>query len=170
MTESGQGNACAECGAPLRPGRSCVDYLHELLALEAEVPGGAGLEPHFLAVATYNLQHPSGFAAGALAGLRITVSDVLEGRASIADARRRARHASDGPTRVRRRAGDPPGEEPRMVRVAWPRRWPVTVLDVCRSRPRQYEEQVRRWARSALRALETEGVGAEDGTRSSRTS
>jgi hypothetical protein len=37
--------------------RPLREYFHELLALEAQVPGASGAEPHFLGVATYNLQH-----------------------------------------------------------------------------------------------------------------
>ena len=61
---------CPECGASLDEGRDCRDYFHDLLGLEAEVPGGPGPLPHFFAVASYNLQHPSQFAPDVLPGLR----------------------------------------------------------------------------------------------------
>jgi hypothetical protein len=138
--------ACPECGAPLAPGRSCRDYFHDLLALEAEVPGAAGEEPHFLAVASYNLQHPSGFLPDALLGLRRAVADVLAGRATVADVRRQVRAATDGSTRVRRR-GD--GTVSGFSAPAWT----MTVRDVSEVAPEQYAERVRAWAASVSAAL-----------------
>jgi hypothetical protein len=137
---------CSECGAILPEGSSCEDYFHELLALESTVPGAAGAVPHFLAVASYNLQHPLGFTPAALSGLRRTLADVLAGRARIDDARRRASAGAEGATRVRRRADTALSEEEKALLDAWPRRWPMTVLDVCRVQPEKYAECVRVWA------------------------
>lgn len=131
----------------------CEDYFHELLALESLVPGAAGEVPHFLAVASYNLQHPLGFMPTALAGLRTTLGDVLAGRATVADARRRARYSASGPTRVRRHADQLLSEAEQASLDAWPRAWPMTVLDVCRVPPEQYVAQVRAWAESVSAML-----------------
>lgn len=123
-------STCPECGAELAPGRACLDYFHDLLALEARVPGAPGAEPHFLAVAAYNLQHPAAFVPAVLAGLRRTVEDVLAGRATVGDARRRARRATDGPTR-----------------------WAMTVRDVNGVAPEDYVARVRAWARAVTADL-----------------
>ena len=101
---------------------------------------------HFLAVASYNLQHPSMFVPAALFGLRRTFADVLAGRATIDDARRRARAGADGATRVLRRPEDQTSDTDQAVLRAWPITWPMTVVDVCRVAPEQYEAQVRAWA------------------------
>ena len=146
---------CPECGAPLHEKSSCQEYLHELLFLEAQVPGGPGAEPHFLAVASFNLQHPSAFLPSALEGLRRTVADVLGGRATLDDARRRARHGASGETRVRRRADTVLSDDDQRVLRAWPTSWPVTVLEVCRVPPARYVESVRRWATSVLDVLDS---------------
>jgi uncharacterized protein DUF5946 len=127
---------CTECGATLPESGDCLVLLHEMLALEAQVAGAPGVVPHFLAVATYNLQHPSTFAPAALTGLRRAVADVLDGRATIADVRRRA--------------------------AAWPTHWPTTVLDICRLAPELYVEHVTRWARNTIRTL-NEALGAPPG-------
>lgn len=153
--------SCPECGAALAPGRTCREYFHDLLALEAEVPGGAGGEPHFFAVATYNLQHPSDFMPAALVGLRDTVADVLAGRATIADALRRARAATDGPTRVRRHADSALTDAEHELLRAWPRVWPMTVGDVVVVPPEQYAERVRDWAASTSAALAVVTLGAQ---------
>ena len=139
---SSQGSGvCAECGAPLEDGRRCRDYLDDLLALEWEVPGGPGHTAHFLAVASYNLQHPARFTPAMLLGLRRTLSDVLAGSATIADARKRARDALDGPARAVRRPGDP---LPQLT--GWPTRWPMTIRDVCGAPVSGYLERVHAWA------------------------
>ena len=144
---------CSECSAALTDGGSCRDYFHELLALEAQVPGGPGAMPHFLAVASYNLQHPSTFVPAALFGLRRTLADVLAGRATLDDARRRARAGAEGATRVLRRAGEQPSDAEQSFLRRWPTVWPMTVLDVCRVPPEQYEARVRAWATTVIDAL-----------------
>jgi hypothetical protein len=144
---------CSECGAPL-DGRNCRDYFNDLLALEWQVPGGPGERAHFLAVASYNLQHPSQFSPATLAGLRETLSDVLANRATIADILMRARAAADGETRVRRRPGDPDHGLPN-----WPTRWPLTVRDVCGVPVSRYLEQVQAWA-NAVDASLSDNPGA----------
>ena len=144
---------CSECGATLAEGGSCEDYFHELLALESTVPGAAGAVPHFLAVASYNLQHPLGFTPAALSGLRRTLTDVLAGRARIDDARRRASAGAEGATRVRRRADSVLSDDDKALLNAWPRQWPMTVLDVCRVQPEKYAECVRLWATAVATTL-----------------
>lgn len=131
-----------------------MDYFHDLLALEAQVSGAPGAEPHFLAVASYNLQHPGTFMPAALGGLQATVADVLAGRATVADARRRASAASDGAARVRRRAGTALSPADQGLLGAWPTRWPMTIRDVCDVAPAQYVAQVRRWAECVSAVLE----------------
>src|SRR5262245_49528963 len=98
--------ACPECGAAVPEGGTCRDYFHALLLLEAEVPGAPGRLPHFYAVASYGLQHPGSmnYTAQVVGGLRGAVADVLDGRATLADVRRRTREKFDGPTRATRRA------------------------------------------------------------------
>jgi hypothetical protein len=142
------GDACGDCGAQLDPGRICRDYFNDLLALEGQVPGGPGNTAHFLAVASYNLQHPSDFTPEVLAGLRETFSDVLGGRATVADALARARKATDGSTRVLRRPGDP-ATRPN----GWPSRWGMTVRDVCDVPVSRYLQQVQAWAISVDAAI-----------------
>ena len=145
---------CPECGAELDPGRTCRDYFHDLLAVESEVPGAARGEAHFFAVATYNLQHPSGFMPMALVGLRQTVGDVLAGRATIAEALRRARAATDGATRVRRHSDTTLSDAERTVLRHWATTWPMTVRDVREVAPPQYAARVRAWATAVTAALD----------------
>lgn len=143
---------CPECGAPLEYERSCRDYFHELLALEWQIPGAPGGEPHLFAVGTYNLQHPSGFVPAALAELCRTLADVLAGRATVDDALQRARRA-DGSTRVRRHADSVLSEEDRRLLNAWPTRWSMTVRDVRDTGLERYEQSVRAWAATTVEAL-----------------
>ncbi|HEX7979977.1 MAG TPA: DUF5946 family protein [Gemmatimonadaceae bacterium] len=145
---------CAECGAELPEAGACIALFHELLALEAQVVGGPGEVPHFLAVATYNLQHPSAFTLAALAGLRRAVADVLDGSATIAEVRRRAGAGARGATRVKRRSEDASTRSEDAPRSRWPTHWPSTVRDVCRLAPEQYIDHVTAWARDTVRTLD----------------
>jgi hypothetical protein len=142
---------CPECGAPVPVGGSCRDNFHALLLLESQVPGGPGELPHFCAVAAYGLQHPDGmnYTVDALAGLRAGLADVLAGRATLAELRRRTRRAVNGSARVTRR----PGEAP----ASWRRGgWPMTVADVCSAGVDAYCERVVLWARSVRDTLDTD--------------
>ena len=147
-------SSCPECGAALESGRTCRDYFHDLLALEAEVRDAPGAEPHFLAVAAYNLQHPSSFTPAALVGLQHTVADVLLGRATLADARQRARAAAEGPVRVRRRAGEEVTAAEQAMLAAWPTAWALTVRDVIAGGADRYVERVSAWARAVTTTLD----------------
>jgi hypothetical protein len=141
---------CPECGAPTPEGGSCRDNFHALLLLEWDIPGGPGYLSHSYAVACYGLQHPDtmNYTAAALAGLRASLADALDGRATLDDLRRRA---FDGAVRVTRRAGD--------AAVPWRRgSWPMTVADVLTvdADAGAYAERVLRWARSVREALDAE--------------
>lgn len=141
-------DVCPECGAPLPAGAACLDHFHALLALEGTFPGAPGSILHFYLVACYNLQHPdsAGLTAEALRGLRRNLADALDGRATVAELRRRARRDADGPTRVRRRPGDPP--------AAWHRGpWPMHVADVLVATAETYPALVTAWARSVRATL-----------------
>jgi hypothetical protein len=142
---------CPECGAPVPAGGSCRDHFHALLLLEWQIPGGPGALPHFYAVACYGLQHPDSmnYTAAALAGLRASVADVLDGRTTLDALRHRTREAVNGPARVTRRRGE--------VSVPWHRgRWPMTVADVLTVAPEAsaYAERVRHWAQSVRETLD----------------
>lgn len=142
--------ACPECGAPVAAAGSCLDLFHALLLLEGDVPGAPGSILHFYAVAAYALQHPDGmnYRADVLAGLRVSVADALDGRADLAELRRRAR-AFDGPARVVRRPGD--------EAVPWRRGgWPMTVVDVINGGVDSYPDLVTRWAASVRETLDAD--------------
>jgi hypothetical protein len=125
----------------------------ELLALEWRVEGGPGTLVHFLAIASYNLQHPSEFTPDALRGLRRALHDALSGQATIDGLLRRARALTEGATRVRRRDDTPLTDDDRAMLDAWPTRWPMTVADVCRATPDVYQERVNAWAAAVSDAL-----------------
>lgn len=140
---------CGECGAAVKPGESCRDTFHRLLLLEAEVAGGPGEVAHFFAVGSYNLQHPDtmNLTAEALAGLRASVADVLDDRATMDQIRRRTRRAWNGSQRVTRRPGDAP--------VAWYRgTWPTNVADIVDGGIDRYAERVASWARTVCATLD----------------
>ena len=142
--------SCAECGAPLPVGATCRDLFYELLVMEGAIAGAPGSILHFYAVASYNLQHPagSGLTAEVYHSSRLALADALDGRARLEDLLRRARRATDGPTRVLRRAGDPLPEQAHAG-------WTTTVADVLAARPATYDayaEVVVGWARSVREA------------------
>lgn len=146
--------ACPECGLTLAPGRSCRDYFHEMLGVESEVPFAQGGAPHFFAVGSYNLQHPSGFVPAALVGLHRTVADVLAGRATIADARRCAGQGTAGAKRVRRDESSTLSADEEALRRAWPTKWPVTVQYVIDGGIAEYVARVRELAQSVVLTLD----------------
>lgn len=134
---------CAECGAPHVGGFDCWGQLGAILAWEPDDPELQ--REHFLTVASYNLQHPAQFADAAIDGLRRSYVDYLDRGISIAEIRRRASAATEGPTRVLR---DETDRRPVL------REWPMTIADVyLPDEPRGAAERVRRWARAIRSAL-----------------
>jgi hypothetical protein len=93
------------------------------------------------------------FMPAVLASLRVTLADVLAGRATLAEARRRAAAVAGGATRVLRRADVPLSAAEDAMVGAWPRKWPVTVRDVCRVEPSAYVTTVRAWATAVVATL-----------------
>lgn len=145
---------CRECGIALAPGRACRDYFHDMLGVESEVPFAQGGEPHFFAVGSYNLQHPSGFVPAALIALHRTIADVLAGQATVADARRRAGRGTAGATRVRRDESSTLSPRDESLLRAWPTEWPVTMQYVIDGGPADYVTRVRTLAQSVVSTLD----------------
>ena len=141
---------CPECGAPQLPGNECLTCFHALLAFENERPHAFGAV-HHLTVASYYLQHPTGYAFDVLRAWRDVIADTLDGRASIRDLLRRASREFEGAKRAR---------EPGAVAPAWwPRMWPLTVQSVIvPDEPpdvQTYVTHARAWAAETRRALDS---------------
>jgi hypothetical protein len=144
MADSIGTRRCPECGGEIPRGGACRENFHALLAMEWEIPGGPGEVAHFLAVASYGLQHPDsmGFTMVTLSGLREAVADALAGSASMADIRVRVRRlAAAG--RVTRRTVD--------VTPCWANpSWPMAITHVISDGLENYGQRVRDWARSVI--------------------
>jgi len=135
---------CQECGAPIPDGGSCRDNLHDLLALEWDVPGGAGTVAHFFAVSSYGLQHPVSmqYTVEAIAWLKSAVAQALETGCSIESLRASARTQGQD-AHVTRRDGDPVAD--------WGvERWTSTVADILAGGVDGYAERVRTWAAAVV--------------------
>jgi len=145
---------CPECGSPLPESGSCKAYLDEALLVEWSIPGGPGNRAHFLAVASFNLQHPAGFEREVIERLRESHAEVRAGRLRIEDLVRETRRRTNGPQRVMRGALADPSLSREHLDQRWPTSWPMTVLDVCRVEPGEYAARVEEWASATARALE----------------
>lgn len=133
---------CAECGAPQIPGAECRTCFDALLAFEAERPEVFGAV-HHLTVATFFLQHPSGYGPEALASWQEMLADALDGRARPAELQRRHARHFGGARRVSQPGTLPPSD--------WPHLWPMTVRDVFDPLeppplPEVYLARAREWA------------------------
>ncbi len=116
--------------------------------LEAEVPGGPGGLPHFYAVGTYQLQHPTSLRAEAAIQLWATVEEALAGKVQIPDILARMRRRFGGATTVRPKDG-----ETSDTLGTWPQSWQMTVADICATDPRYYIEMVERWASTTVATI-----------------
>lgn len=140
---------CVECGAAIPAGGSCQHNFHELLLLESRIPGGPGLA-HFYAVASYNLQHPDSMnlALSSLQGIQECLAEMLDGRTTIENVRRRVRRDARAGGRVTRRPTDPQFE--------WRRgSWPITIAEALRAEEdvTDYTKRVLRWAEAVRNTL-----------------
>lgn len=128
---------CSECGALSHDGLSCRERLHGILALESKDSELQSL--HFLTVAAYNIQHPAQFTHDALAGLKKSFVDYLDGRITIEDIKERTREFN-GPKRVLK---------PALERAPVLRCWDMTTADVFLPfQPQGTAERVKKWAES----------------------
>lgn len=137
---------CPECGAPVPEGGTCKDNFHALLALEWQVPDGAGAIAHFFAVSAYGLQHPESmhYTAEALAWLRSAVTEAIETGCSVEELRASAQAQShESGAHVTRHGDDPV--------PAWGRSsWTTTVADVIAGGVDDYGGRVKAWASATL--------------------
>jgi hypothetical protein len=141
---------CPECGAELADNAECRRLFDALLLLERDSPS-ADEAAHFLAVASYVLQHPDTmeYTAAALQGVRESVQEFLRDEASLTKIRLRTRAANNGSQRVTRRAGD--------VVHSWGNiSWPINVAYVLAGGSLQYPTRVREWAEAVVAALHDE--------------
>jgi hypothetical protein len=139
--------SCPECGTLIDDGNDCRRLFDALLLLERKCPA-ADHPTHFLAVSSYVLQHPISmqYNAAALRGVFDSVTEYLNGRASLDAIRRRVRATNHGPRRVARRAGEAP--------LAWNvAAWPLSVADVLAGGSSEFPQRVRAWAESIVAAL-----------------
>ncbi len=139
---------CPECGASTPKDGTCRDNFHALLALEWQVPDGAGTTAHFFAVSSYALQHAESmrYTVEAITWLRSAVAQVLETGCSTETLRASARTQGEG-AHVTRREGEPV--------PAWGvERWTTTVEDVLVGGTDGYAERVRAWADATLRDID----------------
>jgi hypothetical protein len=140
---------CPECGAPQLPGAECRTCFDALLAFEAE-RAEVFAAVHHLTVATYFLQHPTGYSAEARASWAALLDDALAGRVRVGDLRRRQGRQFAGARRVREPGAPMPAD--------WPRRWPMTVRDVFDPReplpaPAAYIARAKEWASATSATL-----------------
>jgi len=95
------------------------------------------------------LPDSSGLTAEALHGSYQSLADVLDGKLSLELLRRQVRRTADGPTRVRRRQGEPP--------VGWYRGpWPINVVNVLTATAATYPEFVEAWAHAVRATLDAQ--------------
>jgi hypothetical protein len=161
---------CRHCGAPApAEGGGCAAHFNALLALEWRVmmevlgyvvgarPGESpGERVHFLAVASFNLQHPAAFAPAFRDGLRASLTQVLAGQKSLGALRHETRVAGNGSTRVLAQRVGNVADAPAPL-AGWPMRWSVTVADIVPVAPEDYIAAVERWARSVAAELRMAG-------------
>lgn len=135
---------CPECGAPVPEGGLCRDNFSALLALEWQVPEGAGTIAHFFAVSSYGLQHPDSmrYTVEAIEWLRAAVTTALATGCSVEVLRASARSTSKN-ARITRREGDP-------VPSWGVDRWTMMVADILAGGTEGYAERVKAWAASVI--------------------
>jgi hypothetical protein len=99
---------CHECGASIPDSGSCHENLNAMLAMEGNIPGGAGTRVHFFAVSSYILQHPQSmcYSVDSLEWLRSSVASALSGLVTTEDLGRGALQEIKSSGAVLRRGDD----------------------------------------------------------------
>ena len=141
---------CPECGALLGDAQTCEELFHAALAMEWTDPPVTG-SAHHLLVATYMLQHPSGFTAEGRAGFAAVVTSVVDDDLTGAQLRERNRGRLDQQDREWSIKAKVPAE-PEL------RQWTATIADALAGDASGLPERVHAWARSVREELRSEGL------------
>ncbi len=141
---------CPECGARLGEARECVELFHAALAMEWVDPPRTGAAHHLL-VATYMLQHPSGFTPEGRASFEALVSEVVDDELTAEQLRARNKDRFEQQDRDWTLKAKTPS--PVVLRE-----WPMTIADAVDGDPDGLPERVWAWARSAREELRAEGA------------
>lgn len=144
---------CEACGAPLEPGRTCLDYLRQLQARDFTDFNGAG-RLHLLGAMTYNLQHPALYSREGLDAIKQVVKAIIESddaytkeherdlsRQLASESRQWTMHAT--PTN--------------QASYTTPMQWSMTIADVLADGPDDYTERVKAWGQSVYDVLVRSG-------------
>lgn len=134
----------------------CWTRLLDLLEIETRVLPTLELEPgkraHFLAVATYQLQHPYRLTQESVDGLRAGVAEMTGPAARpLENLRQEVGKFASGTQKVARSA--PPGDRSHIDQC-WPTSWSVTARDVAEGPDPEYPAAVGRWAVATLADLD----------------
>jgi Family of unknown function (DUF5946) len=146
----GNDRRCPECGALLGEAAACKQLFHAALAMEWVDPPSTGAAHHLL-VATYMLQHPSGFTAEGRSGFAAVVAATVDERLSARQLRwtnRRRFEQQDRDWRIKVTTPNPPEL----------REWQMTIADAIDGDPHGLPERVWAWARSVREDLRAEGL------------
>lgn len=128
---------CPECGAALGEYARCEQLFHRALLMEGEAPQAGSA--HHLLVATYMLQHPSGFTPEGRDSFLELISNVLDERLTAEEQRERIRGRLDQQKRKWNFKAKRP-EPPEL------HDWPMTIADVIQGTAAELPERVWRWA------------------------
>lgn len=139
------GERCPECGAPLGEVASCDELFHAALVMEWVDPPVTSVAHHLL-VATYMVQHPSGFTEEGARVMRDTLATSVDEGLSAPELRERNRGRYDQQVRdFKLKARDP--------REPVPREWHMTIADAVDGPAEELPARVRRWAESVRAEL-----------------
>jgi hypothetical protein len=142
---------CPECASDWSNGITCRDHFEQMLAWELEYPEVNTV--HHLTVACYHIQHPSLYSPEGLRGAIHLLAEFLDSGITPLEVRQRDRQKLDSGVRKYKIKGTPAshGGYPSPVP------WTMTADDVIAGGPAQYDQNVKKWARSVLDALRTSG-------------
>lgn len=143
-------HTCAECGATSPEGKTCRDYLNNLITWDFEDFTGVG-QIHHLTVVCFNLQHPSVYSAKGLEDAKCFLREYMGTNFSFAehDARNRELLASD--VRDWKISGTPDDHGSYKMMPTWT----MTAKDIVEGGLDNYVENVKKWSHSIYEAIKS---------------
>ena len=139
---------CPECKAPWEDGKTCQEAFHQMLFWEYENPA---FDVHHLMVLCYYLQHPSLYSPEGLETAKHLLADFVERGFSPDEVRKQNRDRVDSSQRTWKIKGTTASHGA----YKHPNRWGMTAKDVIAGGASHYCDNVRKWARLVLEALQT---------------
>lgn len=143
---------CLECGALLEAGKTCQEYVNQLITWDFQDFLGVG-QVHHLTVLSYNLQHPSIYSEKGLENAKRSLSNFIN--EPMAYSKHGAEDLKNLASNIRKWKIRSTADSKGLYSVKPD--WKMNVVDVEKGGLSNYVKNVKKWSSSILKSLKESG-------------